>query len=134
MAAEKDSFFKSENLNLSKTDVPALAREEKTEFEKAKALLEKLDEIEDAKFDKEPYGGYPRLSEQAKAKHLLGKLSACICLRNYATIYGRGSWESSNSSSSSSRKTATTAAEAGLAVSETAAASKTRSREKAVSV
>ena len=121
MAAEKDYSFKVETRKLSKTDVPALARKEKTEFEKGKKTL---------------YSGKP-VSEQAKA--LLEKHSANPSARfrltrtSYTTVFKRKSSASSNSSSisSSSSKTATTAAEAGLAVSETAAASKTRSRQKA---
>ena len=51
MAAEKDSFFKAETRKLSKTDVLALARKEKTKFEKGK---------------KTSYSG-KSVSEQAKA-------------------------------------------------------------------
>ena len=105
MAAEKDYSFKVETRKLSKTDVPALARREKTKFEEGK---------------KTSYSGKP-VSEQVKA--LFEKHSA---FRLAFSVYARSSPASNNSSSSSS-KTATAAAEAGLAVSETAAAAKTRS-------
>ena len=107
MAAEKDYSFKVETRKLSKTDVPALARREKTKFEEGK---------------KTSYSGKP-VSEQVKA--LFEKHSA---FRLAFSVYARSSPASNNSSSSSSSsKTATAAAEAGLAVSETAAAAKTRS-------
>ena len=104
MAAEKDSSFKVETRKLSKTDVPPLARREKTKFEEGK---------------KTSYSGKP-VSEEVQA--LLLKHSA---FRFAFSVYQRSS--PARSSSSSSSKTATTAAEAGLAVSETAATAKTRS-------